>query len=84
MGSVHASQCGAYFSVDIFHSAQHALSAETGGVCIAQLQSFKLSGRSAAGDGSCAADAVLQKDDRLNRGVSPGINNFASVNALNH
>ena len=84
MGSVHARQCGAYFGVDIFHSAQHALSAETGGVCIAQLQSFKLSGRSAAGDGSCAADAVLQKDDRLNRGVSPGINNFASVNALNH
>ena len=84
MGSVHARQCGAYFGVDIFHSAQHALSAETGGVCIAQLQSFKLSGRSAAGDGSCAADAVLQKDDRLNRGVSPGINNFVSVNALNH
>ncbi len=81
--SIHALERIGNRHVDVPHGSQHALSLVAAAVAIAQLNSFVLARRGAAGNGSPAYGTVTQGNLRFHGGVSAGIKDFTCVDIDN-
>ena len=80
---VHADKGLVDGGVDVLHGLADALAAETALIAVAQLQSLKFAGGSAAGGSAAADGAVRQPNLGLNGGVAAGVDDLAANDFLN-
>jgi len=80
---VEAGQRGGDFALDVGDGLEDGFAAKTGGVVVAQFESFELAGGRAGGDSSVATEAVGQLDLGFNGGVSAGVVNLVGMDGLN-
>jgi hypothetical protein len=69
-------------AIDVLDRAQDSLAAETVGIAVTQLEGLARAGR-CAGRRDSATDGAARKNDlRFDRGISAGVENFATENEL--
>ncbi len=78
-GSIHALKSFGNRGVHVRYRSEHAFAQIMFRITIAKLHGLMLAGGSAAGDGRASQRTVAQAYVSFNRGIAPGIQNFARV-----